>query len=92
MQAGAGLFVVGLVAVVVSVAPAVVTGREPALPLLVVAGSLLPLGFGLALVGLLRAARTARREQRRAVRASRLSAAGQPPAPGPPAPGSSTPT
>lgn len=65
VRAGAVVFAVGMVAVVLSVVPSVVTG-EPGQPALVVtAGSLLPIGFGLALLGLLRGARTARRESRR---------------------------
>ena len=66
VRTGAALFVVGVLALVVSVVPAVVTG-DPAQPVLVVvAGVLLPLGFAVALVGLLRGARTARRDARRA--------------------------
>ena len=66
VRAGAALFVVGVLALVASVVPAVVTG-DPAQPVLVVlAGVLLPLGFAVALVGLLRGARTARREAKRA--------------------------
>ena len=70
MQVGAAVFAVGLVAVVVVVAPAVLADRVPALPAVVTALSLLPLGFGLALGGLLRSARTARREARRTRRAA----------------------
>ena len=66
VRVGAALFVVGVLALVASVVPAVVTG-DPAQPVLVVgAGVLLPLGFAVALVGLLRGARTARRDARRA--------------------------
>ncbi len=68
VQVGAAVFAVGLVAVVLAVVPSVVTGAEPPLPVVVAAGSLLPLGFGLALLGLLRRARTARRLARRAQR------------------------
>ncbi len=65
VRAGAALFVVGVLALVASVVPAVVSG-DPAQPaLVVVAGTLLPLGFAVALVGLLRGARTARREAKR---------------------------
>ena len=65
VRAGAVLFAVGVLALVVSVVPAVISG-DPAQPVLVVlAGTLLPLGFAVALVGLLRGARTARREARR---------------------------
>ena len=68
VRAGAVVFAVGLVAVVVSVVPSVISG-EPGQPVLVVlAGSLLPLGFGIALVGMLRGARTARRQARRDAR------------------------
>ena len=65
VRAGAVLFLVGVVMTVVSVVPAVLT-EEPAegLPV-VLAGTLLPIGFAVALVGLLRGARTRRREARR---------------------------
>ena len=65
VRAGAALFVVGVLALLVSVVPAVISG-DPAQPVLVVvAGVLLPIGFAVALLGLLRGARTARREARR---------------------------
>ena len=70
VQVGAAVFVVGLLAVVVAVVPSVATGSVPPLPVVVTAGSLLPLGFGLALIGLLRGARTARRAARREQRAA----------------------
>ena len=93
VQVGAAVFAVGLGAVVLAVVPTVVTGSEPPLPVVVAAGALLPLGFGLALLGLLRRARTARRLARRArrqqeQREARLSAGG----PGPESPRSSTPS
>ena len=65
MRLGAVVFVAGVLAVVAAVVPAVLSGRPARLALVVAAGSLLPLGLGLALLGLLRAARTARREARR---------------------------
>ena len=65
VRVGALLFVLGVVAVVAAVVPAVLGDRPARLPLVVAAGSLLPLGFGVALLGLLRAARTNRREARR---------------------------
>ena len=65
MRLGAVVFVAGVLAVVAAVVPAVLSGRPARLDLVVAAGSLLPLGLGLALLGLLRAARTARREARR---------------------------
>ena len=65
VSVGAALFVLGVVAVVVAVVP-VLLGAEasPDLPA-VLAGVLLPLGFGLALGGLLRSARARRRAARR---------------------------
>ena len=65
VRLGALVFVVGLVAVVAAVVPSVVSGEPGRLATVVAAGSLLPLGFGLALLGLLRAARTGRRTARR---------------------------
>jgi len=65
VRVGALVFALGVVAVIAAVVPAVLTDRPGRLPLVVAAGSLLPLGFGLALLGLLRAARTNRREARR---------------------------
>ena len=71
VQVGAAVFAVGLVAVVLVFAPALLADRVPPFPAVVTALSLLPLGFALALVGLLRSARTGRREARRARRAAR---------------------
>jgi len=65
VRMGAVVFALGVVAVLAAVVPAVLTDQPGRLPLVVAAGSLLPLGFGLALLGLLRAARTNRREARR---------------------------
>lgn len=65
VRLGAVVFGVGVVAVVLAVVPFLVSRTEDAGPLAVVAGSLLPLGFAIALVGLLRGARTARRQARR---------------------------
>lgn len=65
MRLGALVFLLGVVAVLASVVPSVLTGEPGRLPLVVLAGSLLPLGLGIALLGLLRAARTARRGVRR---------------------------
>ena len=65
VRVGAVVFAVGLVALVVSVVPAVISGDAAQSTLVVLAGSLLPLGFAVALVGLLRGARTARRAARR---------------------------
>lgn len=65
VQAGAVLFVLGVVAVVLSVVPVLLGADEaPDLPSLL-AGVLLPLGLGLALGGLLRSARRRRRAARR---------------------------
>ena len=62
---GATLFLLGLVAVVVAVVP-VLLGAKAAPDLAAQAsGVLLPLGFGLALGGLLRGARARRRAARR---------------------------
>ncbi|MDP9497671.1 MAG: hypothetical protein M3P46_08435 [Actinomycetota bacterium] len=71
VQVGTALFAVGLVAVVAVFVPALLADRVPPLPAVVTALSLLPLGFALALAGLLRSARTGRREARRARRAPR---------------------
>lgn len=64
MRAGAVVFAVGVVAVVAAVVPSVLTGAPGRTTLVVLAGSLLPIGLGTALLGLLRAARTARRAAR----------------------------
>jgi len=61
VRAGALLFAVGGVGVLLTVLPYFVGEREPALPSLVVA-SLMPFGLALALLGLLRAARASRRQ------------------------------
>ena len=66
VRVGAVVFVLGVVAGVVSVVPSVVTGDPANAPLVIAAGSLMPVGLGLALLGLLRAARTRRREARAA--------------------------
>ena len=68
VRVGAVLFAVGVLALVASVVPAVISGAPAQSTLVVVAGVLLPLGFAVALVGLLRGARTARRAARRAGR------------------------
>jgi hypothetical protein len=65
VRVGAAVFAVGVLAVVLAVVPSVLSGEPGRLPLVVLAGSLLPLGFGISLLGLLRAARTGRREARR---------------------------
>ena len=65
VRTGAGVFVLGVVAVLAAVVPSVVTGQPGRVALVVLAGSLLPLGLGIALLGLLRAARTRRRAARR---------------------------
>ena len=65
VRAGAVVFVVGVVAVVAAVVPSVVTGHPGQVVLVVLSAALLPIGLGLALAGLLRAARTGRREARR---------------------------
>jgi len=64
VRVGAAVFLVGVVAVVAAVVPSVVTGHPGRLPLLVLALTLLPLGLGVALLGLLRSARTGRRAGR----------------------------
>lgn len=70
MQLGALLFGIGVVAVVAAVVPAVLSQSSAPLGPVVAAGTLLPLGFAVAFVGLLRGARTARREAIRAARRS----------------------
>ncbi len=66
VRLGAAVFVVGVVMTLVSVVPAILGETDaPDVPV-VLAGVLLPLGFALALVGLLRGARTRRREAKRA--------------------------
>lgn len=65
VRLGAVVFAVGLVAAVVAVVPSVLSGDSAPLGPVVAAGSLLPLGLAIALVGLLRSARTARRVARR---------------------------
>lgn len=70
IAAGVVLFVIGVVAVVVAVVPVLLgAAAGPDLPSQA-AGVLLPLGFGLALGGLLRGARTRRRAARAARRSS----------------------
>lgn len=61
VRIGAVVFVLGVVAVVVAVVPSVLSGDPARLSLILAAGTLLPVGLGVALVGLLRAARTGRR-------------------------------
>ncbi len=68
MRAGAVVFIVGVVAVLAAVVPSVLSGQPGRVVLVVLAGSLLPLGLGIALLGLLRAARTGRRKGRRRAR------------------------
>ena len=65
VRSGAVVFLAGLLAAVVAVVPAVASGDPAPIALVVAAGSLLPLGFAVALVGLLRGARTNRRAARR---------------------------
>lgn len=65
VRVGAALFAVGLVALVITVVPSVLADRQAPLPLVVATAALLPLGLAVALVGLLRSARTARRAARR---------------------------
>ncbi len=65
VRGGAVLFGVGLLALIVGVVPAVISKSTAPAALLVIAVSLLPLGLAIALVGLLRGARTRRREARR---------------------------
>ena len=64
------MFLLGVVAVIAAVVPSVLSGQPGRVTLVVLAGSLLPLGLGIALLGLLRAARTGRREGRRGARHS----------------------
>ena len=71
VRAGALIFLAGVVAVVVGVVPSVLDNRPGPVAPLVVAVTLLPLGLGVALAGLLRAARTGRRQARAARRATR---------------------
>ncbi len=61
MRVGAAVFLVGVIAVVAAVVPSVLSGEPGDTTLVVLAGSSLPLGLGLALLGLLRGARTRRR-------------------------------
>lgn len=65
VRAGAVVFAVGVVAVLTAVVPSVVTAQPGRLPIVVLAGILLPLGLGIALVGLLLAARSGRLAARR---------------------------
>jgi VIT1/CCC1 family predicted Fe2+/Mn2+ transporter len=65
VRAGACVFAVGLLAVVVAVVPFLVGSGSGALVPATAAAVLLPLGLGLALLGVLRSARTARRAARR---------------------------
>lgn len=62
---GTVLFVAGVVAVVASVVPFLLSGTEGPFPATLLAGVLLPLGLAVALIGLLRGARTRRRTARR---------------------------
>jgi len=55
------VFVLGVLAVLGAVVPSVLSGRPGSTPLVVLSAALLPVGLGLALVGLLRAARSGRR-------------------------------
>lgn len=68
VRLGAVVFLVGVVAVVVGVVPGVLANRAAAVAPVVLAACLLPAGLGIALVGLLRAARTGRRAARRSAR------------------------
>ncbi len=65
VRAGALVFVLGVVAVLAAVVPSVITNRPGTTALVVLSAALLPTGLGLALVGLLRAARSGRRAARR---------------------------
>lgn len=65
VRLGAVVFLVGVVAVVIGVVPSTLADRPGPVTFVVLAAALLPVGLGLALVGLLRAARTGRREARR---------------------------
>ncbi len=60
LRAGVVVFGLGLVAAVVAVVPSILTGRSAPEPVVLLAGGLLPLGLGLALLALLRGARAAR--------------------------------
>lgn len=66
VRAGAVVFVLGVLAVLGAVVPSVLTGHPGNTVLVVLSAALLPVGLGLALAGLLRAARTNRRAARRA--------------------------
>ncbi|HEU0100918.1 MAG TPA: hypothetical protein VFR07_01195 [Mycobacteriales bacterium] len=68
VRLGAAVFVLGVVAVVVGVVPSVLADRPGDATPVVLAAALLPTGLGIALAGLLRAARTGRREAARAGR------------------------
>ena len=70
VRVGAVVFVLGVLAVLAAVVPSVLSGQPGRVALVVLAGSLLPLGLGIALLGLLRAARTGRREGRQVARHS----------------------
>ena len=65
VRVGAALFGLGLVALVVTVVPGVLADTDSPVWLVATAAALLPLGLAVALVGLLRSARTARRAARR---------------------------
>ncbi len=62
MRAGAGLFGLGVLGVLAVVVPFLL-GRDDAPLWTTLVASLLPVGLGLALLGLLRGARTRRRER-----------------------------
>jgi hypothetical protein len=64
VRIGAAVFAVGLIAVGVAVLPFFFGASNWPLPLNVAAGVLPPLGLGLALAGLVRAGRAARRTSR----------------------------
>lgn len=64
VRIGAIVFGLGFVAVVVAVVPFLVSGETGEIGPVVAAGSLLPIGFAIAMTGLLRGARTARRAAR----------------------------
>lgn len=66
---GAALFLLGVVAVVAAVVPVLLGARTAPDLAAQASGVLLPLGFGLALGGLLRGARARRRAARRSGRA-----------------------
>jgi peptidoglycan/LPS O-acetylase OafA/YrhL len=65
VRAGGIVFLLGVVAVVVAVVPFFFGHENWPLPLNLAAGVLPPLGFGLALAGLLRAGRARRRTRTR---------------------------